>query len=341
MWDASKCDLCGDCLLKCRYVDYDKNKAASEIKLLMEGKEADILNKCITCNACFQYCPTGADPANLIYKMQEKMRSPISVGFKPFIDSVIKAFEQGSRDVQVIEGDPDKPALSFDSFPFNQFPAGTLESKIFKGMTVVRGRKYASLVGMVHMGGESLAERYGQKVINSLAELGKDIVYIHNEGYILAHIKAKELGIDVPYRYMHLFEYICDYLLNNQNDISRLNKKIAYQPNCAVRWFSQQNVWLNQIFDLIGVECVSRKYEDVNALCCGGPALFVNKELAMNIQIDNIKDAKDNHAEAIITICPMCDMVMSEQTAKAGLPKIFITDLCRMALSEVSWPVNL
>ena len=340
MWDASKCDLCGDCLVKCRYVDYDKNKAASEIKLLMEGKEADILNKCITCNACFQYCPTGADPANLIYKMQEKMRSPISVGFKPFIDSVIKAFEQGSRDVQVIEGDPDKPALSFDSFPFNQFPAGTLESKIFKGMTVVRGRKYASLVGMVHMGGESLAERYGQKVINSLAELGKDIVYIHNEGYILAHIKAKELGIDVPYRYMHLFEYICDYLLNNQNDISRLNKKIAYQPNCAVRWFSQQNVWLNQIFDLIGVECVSRKYEDVNALCCGGPALFVNRELAMNIQIDNIKDAKDNHAEAIITICPMCDMVMSEQTAKAGLPKIFITDLCRMALREVSWPVN-
>jgi Fe-S oxidoreductase len=156
----------------------------------------------------------------------------------------------------------------------------------------------------------------------------------------MAHIKAKELGIDVPYRYMHLFEYIYDYLLNNQNDISRLNKKIAYQPNCAVRWFPQQNVWLNQIFDLIGVECVSRKYEDVNALCCGGPALFVNRELAMNIQIDNIKDAKDNHAEAIITICPMCDMVMSEQTVKAGLPKIFITDLCRMALGEVSWPVN-
>ena len=66
MWDASKCDLCGDCLVKCRYVDYEKDKAASEIKLLMEGKAADILDRCITCNACFQNCPTGADPADLI-----------------------------------------------------------------------------------------------------------------------------------------------------------------------------------------------------------------------------------------------------------------------------------
>jgi Fe-S oxidoreductase len=272
--------------------------------------------------------------------MQEKFGSPISVSFKPFVDAVIKTFEHGSRDVQVIEGDPDKPALSFDSFPFTQFPEGTLESSMFKGMTVVRGRKYVSLVGMAHMGGESLAQRYGQKVIDAFAELGKDIVYIHNEGYILAHLKARELGIDVPYRYMHLFEYIRDYLMDNQNAITMLNKRVAYQPNCAVRWLPQQDVWLNEIFGLIGVERVSRKYEGVNALCCGGPALFVNTELATNIQNDNIKDALDNHAEALITICPMCDTVMQGETSKAGLPKIFITDLCRMALGEVSWPVS-
>ncbi|GAB6268047.1 hypothetical protein DS62_07130 [Smithella sp. SC_K08D17] len=340
MWDASKCDFCGDCLVKCRYVDYDKDKAVSEIKLLMEGKAADILDKCITCNACFQYCPTGADPANLIYKMQEKFGSPISVSFKPFIDSVIKTFEHGSKDVQVIEGEPDKPALSFDSFPFTQFPDGTLESRLFKGMTVVRGRKYVSLVGMAHMGGASLAERYGRKVIDAFAELDKDIVYIHNEGYILAHVKARELGIDVPFKYMHLFEYMRDYLMNNKIDIIRLNKKVAYQPNCAIRWLPEQDVWLDEIFGLIGVQRVSRKYEGVNALCCGGPALFVNRDLAMNIQGDNIKDAMDNRAEALITICPMCDTVMRGETSKAGLPQIFITDLCRMALGEVPWPVS-
>jgi Fe-S oxidoreductase len=338
MWDASKCDLCGDCLVKCRYVDYNRDRAASEIKLLMDGKEAGILNACITCNACFQYCPTGADPANLIYKMQEKFGSPIAVSFKIFTDSVKKTFEKGSKDVQVIEGDPGRPALSFDSFQFNQFPEGTLDSRMFRGMTIVRGRKYVSLVGMAHMGGESLAGQYGRNVIEAFAEIGKDIVYVHNEGYILAHIKAKELGIDVPYKYRHLFEYIIDFLRENRSDITRLDRKVAYQPNCAVRWLPRQDDWLDEIFALIGVERVTRTFQGVDALCCGGPALFVNKELALKIQGDNIRDAIDNHAEALITICPMCEAVLKEPTAAAGLPKIFITDLCRMALGEIPWP---
>ncbi len=339
MWDASKCDLCGDCLVKCRYINYDKEKAVSEIKLLMEGKAADILDSCITCNACFETCPTGADPANLIFKMQEKIGTgPIAVNGKTFLNGVIQAFESGNGDSDLIEGDPDKPVLSFDSFLYNQFPEGTIESSMFKGMTVVRGIKYASLVGMVHMGGESLAGKYGKKVIDALAELGKDIVYLHNEGYVLAHVQAKELGIDVPYKYMHLFEYMRDYLKNNPSNITKLGKKVAYQPNCAVRWIPEQDVWLNEIFELIGAERISRQYEGVNSLCCSAPAIGVNKEQAINIQTDNVQDALDNGAEALITICPICDAVMRRPTTKAGLRKIFVTDLCRMALGEISWP---
>jgi len=339
MWDASKCDFCGDCLVKCRYVDYGKDKAVSEIKLLMEGKAADILNSCITCNTCFDNCPTGADPANLIYRMQEKIgTSPIAVNGKAWIEGVAQAFEGGNDDSEMIEGDPDKPVLSFDSFQYNQFPEGTIESKMFKGMTVVRGTRYASLVGMVHMGGESLAEKYGQQVIDGLAALGKDIVYLHNEGYILAHIKAKELEFNVPYKYMHLFEYMRDYLKNNPDEITKLNRKVAYQPNCAVRWLREQDVWVNEVFQLIGAERVSRQYDGVNALCCSVPAIGVNKELAINIQTDNVKDAMDNGAEALITMCPICDAVMRRSTTKAGLPKIFITDLVRIALGEIPWP---
>ena len=73
MWDALKCDLCGECLANCRYVDYDTDRAVSEIRLLMAGKEADILKACITCVSCNDYCPTGADPSNLIFKMQEAL----------------------------------------------------------------------------------------------------------------------------------------------------------------------------------------------------------------------------------------------------------------------------
>ena len=38
MWDAEKCDLCGDCLVRCQYVDYDKDKAVQQIEELIETK---------------------------------------------------------------------------------------------------------------------------------------------------------------------------------------------------------------------------------------------------------------------------------------------------------------
>jgi Fe-S oxidoreductase len=341
MWDASKCDLCGDCLVACRYVDYDKDKAASEIKLLMEGKPADILNSCITCNACYETCPTGADPADLIGKMQEKIGTlPIVANSKPLLDGLAKILEEGNGDSQFIEGDPGKPVLSFDSFAFNQFPEGTLESEMFKGMSVVRGTQYMSLVGLVHMGGASFAEKYARKVIGRLAELGRDIVYIHNEGYALAHVKARELGIDVPYHYMHLFDYLRGYFKENKERVTRLNKKIAYQTNCADRWLPEQDAWFNEVLEHIGVQRVQRRYEGKEALCCSGPLIRTNRELAVKIQEDNVRDAINSGADAMVTICPMCDWVMRRPTSQHGLPKIFITDLCRMALGEVTWPDN-
>ncbi len=340
MWDPSRCDLCGDCLVECRYVDYDREKAISEIKLLMEGKEADILNNCITCIACNDYCPTNADPSNLIFKMQEKIGTcPIvSIGV-PAIEETVKGLEGETDPPQILEGDPAKPALSFDGFRFSQFPEGTLESALFKDMTVVRGGEYMSLVGCVHMGGESLAEKYAQRVIDKLAELDKEIVYLHNEGYVLAHVKAKELGISVPFKYMHLFEHLRNYLRDHPDDISKLDKKVAYQQNCATRWLPEQDAFLDEIFELIGVKRISRQYEGLNAVCCSAPVIGTDRELAVDIQNKNVNDAIESGADAMVTICPICDAVMRRPTSRLGLPKIFITDLCRIALGEKDWPL--
>ncbi len=339
MWDASKCDLCGDCLVKCRYVDYDKDRAIAEIKLLMEGRDADILSKCITCVACNDYCPTGADPSNLIFKIQEKTgTSPIVVAGAPILDGYAKGLEGLGEPSQLIPGSPDRPVLSLDSFEFEQIPEGTLDSQLFEGMTVVRGSEYMSLVGLVHLGGESFVEKYAQRVIDKLASLGKDIVYFHNEGFVLAHVKAKEYGIPVPFNYTHLFEYLRNYLMAHQASITKLGKKVAYQANCATRWVPEQDTFLDEIFELIGVERPPRQYERLNALCCTMPIINTNRELAVEIQQRNVKDAIECGADVLITSCPLCDRGLRRPTSQLGLPKIFITDLCRIGLGEKSWP---
>ncbi|MGC8603438.1 MAG: heterodisulfide reductase-related iron-sulfur binding cluster [Desulfomonilaceae bacterium] len=332
MWIASKCNLCGDCLKRCLYVDYDQGKAVAEIEALMQGKEAEILHKCVTCCACREYCPTGADPYDLILKAQEKFKAfPLTAKGS---DPMKPAFEIPS---EVITGDTDKPVLSLCVME-KQIPEGALDGKLFEGLTVVKGADYFCLIGYVHACQESPIAKGARKFIENLADLGKDIIFLHDDCYAMAHVKVKDYGITVPFRYMHIFEYLRNYLRDHPNSITKLGKRVAYQRPCASRYTPEKDVLLDEIFDLIGVERPPRKYERETALCCTGPIIHVFPQLAQDVQARNIDDAIKCGAEALITLCPVCDRILRRPTAARGLTKIFITDLCRMALGEKAFP---
>ena len=81
-----------------------------------------------------------------------------------------------------------------------------------------------------------------------------------------------------------------------------------------------------------------RKYERESALCCTGAFVRVYPQLAAEVQAKNVDDAIQSGADALITLCPMCDRVLRRPTTERGLSKIYITDLCRMALGEKPFP---
>ncbi len=332
MWDASKCNLCGDCLVKCLYVSYDKDRAVAEIKALMEGKEAGILSQCVTCCGCREYCPTGADPYDLILKAQERAGAfPISAEAAGVFDLT------GTIPSELIPGDPDKSVLSLCVMEHN-IPEGALDSQLFKGMTIVKGGDYFCYIGYVHVAKESPIAQNAQKFIEKLVSLGKEIVFLHDDCYAMTHTKVKDYGITVPFKYMHIFEYLRNYLRDHRGNITKLGKKVAYQRPCASRYTPEKDVFLDEIFQLIGVERVKRQYDRESALCCTGPLINVNRERAVQIQARNIDDAMAYGADALVTLCPMCDRVLRRPTSERGLNKIFITDLCRMALGEKPFP---
>ena len=332
MWDASKCDLCGDCLVKCLYVNYDQEKAVSEIKALMEGKPADIVSKCITCCACREYCPTGADPLTLIISAVEK------AGIFPVNEDELVTASFSVLN-EVIPGDPDKPILSLCTME-RFIPEGALDGQLFQGMTVVKGGDYYCLIGWEHSGKESPIEKHAQRFIDNLASLGKDIIFLHDDCYAMAHAKARDYGITAPFNYMHIFEYLRNYLRDHRSSITRLDKKVAYQQPCASRYTPEKNVFLDEIFQLIGVERPPRKYERETALCCTAPIIRTNVDMAVEFQEKNVRDAIDCGADALVTLCPVCDRVMRRPTDQLGLTKIYITDLCRIALREKPWPAE-
>ena len=330
MWDALKCNQCGDCMARCLYVNYDRDKAVAEIRALIEGREAEILTQCITCCACREYCPTGADPFSLIIsRIEEAGIFPISED-----ELASRNFDVAS---EVIPGEPDKPALSLCTME-QYLPEGALDGQLFQGMTRVKGGDYYCLIGLEHSGTESLIGKYAERFSNNLASLGKVIVFLHDDCYAMAHAKAKDYGITVPFKYMHIFEYLRNYLSDHRSSITPLGKKVAYQQPCASRYTPEKNAFLDEIFGLIGVERPPRKYEREAAMCCTAPIIQTRREMAIELQEKNIKDAVQCGADALITFCPLCDRVLRRPTGQLGLAKIYITDLCRIALGEKEWP---
>jgi heterodisulfide reductase subunit B len=137
-----------------------------------------------------------------------------------------------------------------------------------------------------------------------------------------------------------MFEYVREYLKGHRTNITRLGRKVAYQQPCASRYTPEKNVFLDEIFELIGVHRPLRKYERETALCCTAPIIGSRLDTAVEFQEENVRDAIECGADALVTLCPVCDRVMRRPTQRLGLTKIYITDLCRIALGEIPWPAT-
>ena len=72
MFKPDRCDLCGDCLVKCQWIGADETTAVQWFKAMMDGERTPVVDQCIACYACNEYCPQDARPFDLIAELQEK-----------------------------------------------------------------------------------------------------------------------------------------------------------------------------------------------------------------------------------------------------------------------------
>jgi len=338
MFDPAKCDRCGDCLIRCQYTSYSQDKAIQEITALIEGKDADILRKCLTCAACNEYCAKGANPWDLILHRQEEQGTVVvEEATIPWMDKLM-AKMQGIPN-EVIPGNPDKPAISPCSTMEHLIPQGALEGQMFSDLTLVRGGDYICWIGYQHIGRESPVINNTRKFVDAWARLGaKEVVFVHDDCYTQAVAKSRELGIKLPFRPVHIIEHMLSYLKAHRRHITRLNKKIAYQRPCASRYTPEKEPLLDELFQLIGVERVARRYDRENALCCGGIFVRAKPELVAELHEKNLSDAREHGAEALVCLCPLCLSTLSQAAEKHSIAPVFLPDLGRMALGEKPFP---
>lgn len=315
--DFSKCK--GECLSNCLFVDYDEAQAKADMAKLIRQEPADILSKCVTCYACNEFCPQGANPWDLINQMQEKTglylypeeAKKTAKGWATKPDAIVK--KEGERDIAI-------SLCGFqDMLPWKDVFVG----KIFEDIDIVMGGSYCCRMGATHMGAANPPLKYLPTLIKNLAATGyKKIVFYHDACYGLLTSEALGQMLEVPFEPIHYIKYIRDWLVDHKELIKPLNLKVAYQRPCTSRYNPhgdlQENIynWIEDIFKLIGCELVDRKYQKENSMCCSSGIYPTQKERAMGYVFKNLQDAKDAGAEAYITFCPICTTVMRVPSKK-------------------------
>jgi Fe-S oxidoreductase len=332
MFHEARCDFCGDCLVRCEYTDYDKDRAVSEIQDLIAGRPAPILSACVTCFACNEYCPTEARPFDLILDRQEQHGS---LGVSLEMITAEEARYAATSPVRV----PENNGRVLSACVFGSAEAALFQGRLFEDLPMVKGRHFFCYILFDHIGAGSVTQRHAQTFVDNLAATGaEEIILFHDDCYSMLVDRVPELGIRVPFRPVHLFEYLRSYLESHRDDLTPLGLRVAYQRPCASRLSPGKEEALDAVFKLIGVERVPRQHDREGALCCGLVASMSKPELAPVIRQRNLDDAQGAGAQAICYLCPMCQRGLTEHADARGLGNHHIVELVRMSLGELPAP---
>jgi Fe-S oxidoreductase len=218
---------------------------------------------------------------------------------------------------------------------------GCVRGKLFEGASTIVGSDIFCNIMWLHFAKNSvIRERLPQIIDNIwnhyLKESNVDeLICFHDECYGTYTQVAPAFGIEVPFKPVHLFQYLIQRLDELKDQIRPLGLKVAYQRPCSNRLIPETQHWVDDIFQRIGVERVEREYDRENALCCGTVIrLQQNDDLADDLQERNIEDMRSAGANVCVFNCPVCLLTLGEAVAEKGMMPILMSELCQFALGE-------
>lgn len=335
-FDPETCKQCEtvDCLTKCQYIEFaDAAEAKTEKLKINAGAHSRVLDECLTCYACQEYCPYDNNPFYLLVERQEQLG--LLPAPRPIVTEQLKMMGPKGR---IEKEQVAQPVVNMCAFPML---TGCVRGKLFEGASVIVGTDIFCNIMWLHFAKNStIKERVPQMIDNIMNYYLKDsgveeMICFHDECYGTYTSVAPAYGIEVPFKPVHLFDYINHRLDELADRITPLNVKIAYQRPCSNRLIPQTDLVLDEIFQKIGADRVPRTYDGENALCCGGvPRAQQRNNLADELVENNIADMKAVGATYCVFNCPFCMATLGQEVAENGLMPILVSDLVQMALGE-------
>jgi Fe-S oxidoreductase len=188
-------------------MDLDIDKAKEEIMKISEGEDSFVLQDCVTCYGCEEYCKRGNHPFYLITERRQQkgiLTSPRAIT-KQWINI-------GEPRGKYRLGEIKEKILSFGFMPeFLQLVKGRLFDDVMP--SYVFGQEFFCNVVYIHFANTSIIKERLPMVIDNFKKLGvQEVVCVHDECYGSFASLAPAYGIEVPFKSIHYFEYLYNRL---------------------------------------------------------------------------------------------------------------------------------
>lgn len=329
---CEQCETC-DCLMKCRYMDFDLEQAKAEKAKIIRGEDSPVLHTCTTCYACEEYCPFDNHPFYLIVERQEQ-RGILPVPAPITKQQVIMMQPRGT----CTAGRVHAPVIDMCYFPML---TGSIRGKLFENVSIIEGSDIFCNIMWLHFARNSVIRERLPRAIENIWNLYlkdsgvEELVCYHDECYGTYTHLAPAFGIEVPFRAIHLFEYLAKRLDELQDHVHPLDVKVAYQRPCSNRLSPGTRHWVDEIFEKIGARRVPRQYDRDDALCCGQVLRAQQRDdLADDVQQRNLDDMQRAGATYCVFNCPVCMFTLADGVSERGMVPIMMSDLCQLALGN-------
>lgn len=236
VFDPDVCSACEtiDCLMKCQYISFtDVAEARQEKQKINAGQDSRVLHECLTCYACQEYCPNGNNPFFLLVERQEELG--LLPAPRPIVAEQLKMMAPKGR---LTKAPVSSPLVNMCAFPML---AGSIRGRLFEGASVISGNDVFCNIMWLHFAKNSVIREMVPRAIDNIMSFYMkdsnltDMVCFHDECYGTYTTLAKAYGIAVPFRPVHLFDYIDRRLDDLAGTIKPLNQVIAYQRPCSNR----------------------------------------------------------------------------------------------------------
>jgi Fe-S oxidoreductase len=331
MFKPDLCKLCGTCLTGCQWMTVSPAEAKKWRKEMTEGKRTPVLDNCITCFACNERCPNGANPSDQNLELQEKYRTLAT-------EETVKAVEANDLFKGELAGIPHADRV-MATCSYEKTKPELIGGELYD-MPRVGGKPFLCWSLFPHLGAPGVQRNHLRSMVERLGlTRAKEVICFHADCYSALVRTAPDAGIHVPFRPVHLAEYLAEYLGNHKDRVKPLGLDIAYQRPCTSRHAPDAERYIDELFEVVGVNRVRRRYDRENALCCTSVRVLYGKGNDKADREKNVLDAKAAGARAIVYFCPVCKDMLSDVAAERSLPLVFLGDLARAALGEISLPV--